>query len=83
MSRGSKAIRCCSACPTGSTNAFVGPFVEFFRRNGRWAFMLLIFIGFYRVTDMVLGVMANPFYIDIGFSLPEIASVTKVCSASS
>jgi PAT family beta-lactamase induction signal transducer AmpG len=60
------------------TNAFIGPFAEFFRRNGRWALMLLIFIGFYRVTDMVLGVMANPFYIDIGFSLPEIASVTKL-----
>jgi PAT family beta-lactamase induction signal transducer AmpG len=52
--------------------------VDFFRRNGEWALVLLIFIGFYRVTDMVLGVMANPFYIDIGFSLPEIASVTKL-----
>lgn len=59
-------------------DAFAGPFVEFFRRNGRWALMLLIFIGFYRVTDMVLGVMANPFYIDIGFTLPEIASITKL-----
>jgi PAT family beta-lactamase induction signal transducer AmpG len=58
--------------------AFVGPFVEFFRRNGRWALVLLVFIGFYRVTDMVLGVMANPFYIDIGFTLTEIASITKV-----
>ena len=60
------------------TNAFVGPFVEFFQRNGRWALVLLVFIGFYRVTDMVLGVMANPFYIDLGFSLVEIASVTKL-----
>lgn len=59
-------------------DAFAGPFVDFFRRNGEWALVLLIFIGFYRVTDMVLGVMANPFYIDIGFSLPEIASVTKL-----
>lgn len=58
--------------------AFVGPFVEFFQRNGRWALVLLVFIGFYRVTDMVLGVMANPFYIDIGFSLFEIGSVTKL-----
>jgi len=59
-------------------DAFAGPFIEFFRRNGRWALVLLVFIGFYRVTDMVLGVMANPFYIDIGFSLAEIASITKV-----
>ncbi|MDH3978764.1 MAG: MFS transporter, partial [Gammaproteobacteria bacterium] len=60
------------------SDAFVGPFVEFFQRNGRLAFLLLVFIGFYRVTDMVLGVMANPFYIDIGFTLPEIASITKL-----
>lgn len=56
----------------------IGPFVEFFSRNGRWALVLLAFIGVYRVSDMVLGVMANPFYIDIGFSLAEIATVTKV-----
>jgi len=59
-------------------DAFVGPFIEFFRRNGRWALILLVFIGFYRVTDMVLGVMANPFYIEIGFSLLEIGTVTKL-----
>jgi len=59
-------------------DAFVGPFLEFFRRNGRWALVLLVFIGFYRVTDMVLGVMANPFYIQIGFSLLEIGTVTKL-----
>jgi len=59
-------------------NGVIGPFVEFFSRNGRWALVLLAFIGVYRVSDMVLGVMANPFYIDIGFSLAEIATVTKV-----
>jgi PAT family beta-lactamase induction signal transducer AmpG len=59
-------------------DAFIGPFAEFFRRNGRWALMLLAFIGFYRVSDMVLGVMANPFYIEIGFSLLEIGYITKV-----
>jgi len=59
-------------------DAFVGPFIEFFRRNGRWALVLLVFIGFYRVTDMVLGVMANPFYIEIGFSLLEIGTITKL-----
>jgi PAT family beta-lactamase induction signal transducer AmpG len=58
--------------------AVIGPFAEFFSRNGRWAFVLLAFIGLYRVSDMVLGVMANPFYIAIGFSLAEIATVTKV-----
>ena len=60
------------------TNAVVGPFVDFFQRNGRTALLLLAFISCYRISDMVLGVMANPFYIDIGFSLSEIAAVTKV-----
>jgi len=58
--------------------AVIGPFAEFFRRNGRNALLLLAFIGCYRITDMVLGVMANPFYYDIGFTLTQIAAVTKV-----
>ena len=59
-------------------DALVGPVVDFFQRNGRWALVLLAFIGLYRVSDMVLGVMANPFYIDLGFSLAEIATITKL-----
>ncbi len=59
-------------------DAVVGPIVDFFHRNGRWAVVLLLFIGVYRISDMVLGVMANPFYIDLGFSLAEIATITKV-----
>ncbi|MGI9331277.1 MAG: AmpG family muropeptide MFS transporter [Gammaproteobacteria bacterium] len=59
-------------------NAVVGPFAEFFQRNGSIAILLLVFISCYRISDMVLGVMANPFYIDLGFTLPEIAAVTKV-----
>lgn len=58
--------------------AVIGPFVDFFRRNGKAALLLLAFIGCYRISDMVLGVMANPFYIDLGFTLSEIAAVTKV-----
>ena len=60
------------------SNAVVGPFREFFQRVGGFGFVLLLFIGSYRISDMVLGVMANPFYIDTGFSLSEIATVTKV-----
>ena len=59
-------------------DAFVGPFVEFFRRNGRFALVLLLFIGCYRITDMVLGTLANPFYLETGFTLVEIGTVTKV-----
>jgi PAT family beta-lactamase induction signal transducer AmpG len=58
--------------------AVVGPFADFFRRNGSWAVVLLGFIACYRISDLILGVMANPFYIDIGFSLSEIATIAKV-----
>lgn len=58
--------------------AVVGPFADFFRRNGGWAIVLLGFIASYRISDLILGVMANPFYIDIGFSLSQIAAIAKV-----
>ncbi|CAG0943767.1 Anhydromuropeptide permease [Gammaproteobacteria bacterium] len=59
-------------------SAVVGPFADFFRRNGAWGIVLLGFIACYRISDLILGVMANPFYIDIGFSLSQIASIAKV-----
>lgn len=59
-------------------SAVVGPFADFFRRNGAWAFVLLGFIACYRISDLILGVMANPFYISIGFSLSQIATIAKV-----
>ena len=59
-------------------DAVVGPFVEFFRRNGRFALLLLAFIGLSRVSDLLLGIMANPFYLDIGYTLIEIANVAKI-----
>jgi PAT family beta-lactamase induction signal transducer AmpG len=58
--------------------AVAGPFADFFRRNGGWALVLLGFIACYRISDLVLGVMANPFYIDIGFTLSQIATIAKV-----
>lgn len=59
-------------------SAVVGPFADFFRRNGAWGLVLLGFIACYRISDLILGVMANPFYISIGFSLSQIATIAKV-----
>ena len=53
-------------------------FFEFFKRNSHWSFVLIVYIAIYRVSDLILGIVANPFYIDIGFNLNEIATVTKV-----
>jgi MFS transporter, PAT family, beta-lactamase induction signal transducer AmpG len=59
--------------------AVVCPFVDFFARNGvRTGALILLFIGLFRVTDITMGVMANPFYLDIGYTLKEIAAVAKV-----
>ena len=58
--------------------AVVSPFVEFFRRNGLLALLILLLIGTFRLSDITMGVMANPFYLDLGFSKVEIANITKV-----
>lgn len=58
--------------------AVIAPFVEFFQRNGRFALVLLALILTFNISDRVLGIMANPFYLDLGFTKAEIASVAKV-----
>ncbi len=58
--------------------AVVSPFVDFFTRNGWLALLILLFIGIFRVSDITMGVMANPFYLDLGFTKTQIAQITKV-----
>ncbi|MCH7881263.1 MAG: MFS transporter [Proteobacteria bacterium] len=58
--------------------SYLMPVRDFFRRYGlSLAWMLLVLIGFYRISDIVLGVIANVFYQDLGFSKIEIALVSK------
>lgn len=57
---------------------YIAPVRDFFDRYGvRTAILLLTLVGFYRVSDIVLGVVSNVFYIDMGFSKNVIATVTK------
>ncbi|MBA3008305.1 MAG: MFS transporter [Proteobacteria bacterium] len=57
---------------------YVAPLRDFFVRYGaKAAILLLILVGFYRVSDIVLGVVSNVFYLDMGFSKNVIATVTK------
>ncbi|MBW3567674.1 MAG: MFS transporter [Proteobacteria bacterium] len=58
--------------------AVIGPFAEFFVRNGTRAIVLLALIAVYLMSDYLLGVMSGPFYIHIGFSKIEIANIAKV-----
>jgi PAT family beta-lactamase induction signal transducer AmpG len=58
--------------------SYLEPIKDFFLRySGRTALLLLVLIGFYRLSDIVLGVVSNVFYLDMGFSKNVIAGVTK------
>lgn len=58
--------------------AVVCPFVDFFTRYGKQSLILLLIVGTYRISDISMGGMAMPFYLDTGFSREEIASVAGV-----
>ncbi len=60
------------------SDAVVSPFVEFFHRNGALAILVLVLVGAYKLSDITMGAMAGPFYLDLGFSKTEIANITKV-----
>jgi len=58
--------------------ALIEAFKEFFHRFGLWsAAILLLIISTYRLTDIVMGPMAMPFYLDLGFSKTEIGALVK------
>lgn len=57
--------------------AVICPFTEFFKRNGHFGVVLLIFISTFKLSEITLGVMANPFYYDMGFSEEQVGQVTK------
>jgi PAT family beta-lactamase induction signal transducer AmpG len=62
------------------SHALGDPIAEFFRRFGRTAFLIIALICFYRVSDFVLIIM-NPFYLDLGFTLTQIAEIRKIYGA--
>jgi MFS transporter, PAT family, beta-lactamase induction signal transducer AmpG len=58
--------------------ALIDPFADFWRRYRWQAVLVLALISVYRISDVVMGIMANPFYVDMGFTKDEVAAVTKV-----
>ena len=60
------------------SDGIASPFFDFFSRNGKLAGVILLLIGIYKLSDITMGVMANPFYLDLGFSKTQIADVTKI-----
>ena len=59
-------------------SALVEPFADFIRRYKWHAALILALIATYRISDVVMGIMANPFYVDMGYTKLEVANVTKV-----
>ena len=58
--------------------ALVEPFADFLGRYRWQAVLILGLISIYRISDVVMGIMANPFYVDMGYTKDEVAAVTKV-----
>jgi PAT family beta-lactamase induction signal transducer AmpG len=59
-------------------SALIEPFADFLRRYGKQAILILALIAIYRISDVVMGIMANPFYVDMGYTKDEVAAVTKI-----
>jgi PAT family beta-lactamase induction signal transducer AmpG len=58
--------------------ALIEPFADFLKRYGKQALLILALIAIYRISDVVMGIMANPFYVDMGYTKDEVAAVTKI-----
>lgn len=58
--------------------ALISPFTDFVGRYRWHAVLILVLIATYRISDVVMGIMANPFYVDMGFSKTEVATVSKL-----
>ncbi len=56
---------------------YLDPVINFVKRYGKFAVSILILIGLYRIADVVMGVVANIFYLEKGFDVKEIATYSK------
>ena len=56
---------------------YVAPFRDFFHRYGKIALFILLLVGTYRISDIVMGAVANVFYDDMGYTKDQIAAVSK------
>jgi len=63
---------------TARVAAFGEPIADLVRRHGAALVAILALVAIYRLPDFVSGVMANPLYIDLGFSKTDIATVSKL-----
>ncbi len=60
-----------------ASKVFLNPITDFLSRYKKLALTILILIGLYRIADVVMGVMANIFYLEKGYSIKDIATFSK------
>ena len=58
--------------------ALIEPFAQFIEQHRWHAVLILALIGVYRISDVVMGIMANPFYVDMGYTKEQVATVSKI-----
>ena len=58
-------------------STFWDPIKSFIKKYGSMATVILVIIGLYRIADIVMGVVANLFYSDMGYTLNQIATISK------
>ena len=59
------------------SESYIAPVKNFIEKYGRFALIILLLISLYRIADVVMGVMANIFYLEKGYSIKDIATYSK------
>ena len=76
---GSSLVKCGAVNRDMAYATWVNPIADFFKRYGvKLALVLLLLIGFYRISDIIAGVISNVFYQDLNFSKEQIAEAVKI-----
>ena len=60
-----------------ASKIYIEPLTNFTNRYGKFAISIILLIGLYRIADIVMGVVANIFYLEKGFDIKEIATYSK------
>ena len=63
--------------PNLLNDTFFLPFKQFAKKYGQFTIILILLIICYRIADIVMGVVANLFYSDMGYNLKQIATYSK------
>ena len=58
-------------------NVYAKPILDFIQRYGKAALIILSLIALYRIADIVMGVVANIFYLEKGYNIKDIATYSK------